>query len=176
MKRSFFMSQFFLLIVLFSILIVVGSFIDKSKPWEVKNSQIKYPSTQPPLTSSIPSPTQIITQLLDTPLPTSVQATPIKSEPTHTTSSDQLTYPNSQKITNNTYTTPDNPQTVTKWYQEKFKDLNLNVTSIVETSSNDNVFNKLSGTNGNISITVEIKKGANDAVTKIELTIYKKGG
>ena len=156
MKRSFFISHFFLLMVLFSILTVVGSFIDKSKKGEVKNSQIKYPSTQPSLISSTPTPQKTI-QLLDTPTPTPVSPT------------DQFTYPNSQKTGGNTYSTTDSPQVVTNWYKNKFEELNLNVTSLVQTSSNDNVLNKLSGANGSIEISVEITRRANDTTTKIVL-------
>jgi|SRR3989344_7671342 len=63
----------------------------------------------------------------------------------------------------------DDPDKITDWYKEKIRSLGLSSKSFVTTKSNDNVENKLVGSNGDLEIAVEIKKAAGSSIAVIKV-------
>ena len=66
-------------------------------------------------------------------------------------------------------TSSDDPDKITDWYKEKIRSLGFNSKSFVTTKSNDNVENKLVGSNGDLEIAVEIKKAAGSGIAVIKV-------
>ena len=61
----------------------------------------------------------------------------------------------------------DNPDEITKWYEQKIKSLSLNTTSFVKTKTNDDVLNKLVAASEQRKVSVEIEKSHQENITKI---------
>ncbi len=96
----------------------------------------------------------------------------VRVEITHTpnsSSSQNIVYPNSTAIGENSYQSTDSPQAVTDWYKNFIKDKNMNTTSVVTTNTNDNVKNVLAADNGVEKLHVEITKNSGDSKTTIKL-------
>ncbi|MBI2022736.1 hypothetical protein HYS97_02725 [Candidatus Daviesbacteria bacterium] len=78
-------------------------------------------------------------------------------------------YPNSTSLGSGVYESNDSPNIITDWYKEKIKSLGMSTTSFVQTSANDNVLNKLVGSDGKGEIRVEISRPADNSKTTIKL-------
>lgn len=121
-------------------------------------------------TTPTPTPTPTPTE---TPIPTLFPTfTPIPTQTSQNQTAPDLqnfVYPGSQKINGTIYEHSDNPQTITDWYKNKIRDFGMNAKSFVQTNTNGNVLNKLVGSNGQLTITVEIEN-KNSQKTKITLT------
>ena len=70
-----------------------------------------------------------------------------------------------------TFESSDDPKKITDWYKNKIKDMGMNTTSFVQTSTNGNVLNKLVGADGNQKVRVEINKHNNSAIVKIVVVV-----
>lgn len=120
---------------------------------------------KPEVISPPPSPSPSIQTFLKTPLPT--------SSATSGTSLSVFIYPNSQQINISTnriiLESLDSPTAITDWYKDKIKSLGMSATSFVQTSTNDNVLNKLVGSSGNQQVRVEISKPA--AALKVKIVV-----
>lgn len=68
------------------------------------------------------------------------------------------------------YTTSDDPNTVTNWYKQKIENNGMNTTSYVTNSVNGNINNQLVGSNGSSQVKVSITKGESDSQTKISVS------
>lgn len=121
------------------------------------------------------------TDVTDSPTPSpsaaSSTSSPKLADTTQPQSSTELKYPNSTDISTDgnskTYESQDNPDSITNWYKDQITAKNLNVKNFVTTKNNDNVLNKLEGTNGSYDIKVEISKGSGDSKTKIVVSITR---
>lgn len=123
-----------------------------------------------------PGPTEIS---LETPSPSPTpkeklaktpQPSPTTSTPTVNNSA-PIQYPGSIRVDNNVYTSTDDPDTITGWYKERIKAMNMNVKNFVSTKTNGNVLNKLEGVSGKSSIKVEITKSSDNSIVKIVIEI-----
>ncbi len=85
-------------------------------------------------------------------------ATPISTPPSITT----YTYPGSRAIKTDSakleLESQDEVQRITDWYKNKIAELNFNAKSLAQTSTNGEVFNKLSAAKPGEKIEVSIKK------------------
>lgn len=121
------------------------------------------PTPTPSLTPSPTFPPMSPTQIIKTPSP--------KNSPSLSTNLAEFIYPNSKQISISanklSLESQDSPQTITNWYKDKIKSLGMSATSFVQTSTNDNVLNKLAGSSGNQQVRVEISKSATDTKVKI---------
>src|SRR5579859_3211560 len=101
-----------------------------------------------------------------TPSPTVSPTVVQVSGSTNTSSSFQ--YPNSTQTNQSngqiTFQSSDDPATITNWYKDKIKTLGLNVTTFVQTNTNNSILNTLRGANGSKSIDVEISKKPDDQI------------
>jgi len=115
---------------------------------------------------SISSPTQIPTAT-SSPAPTNSPT----SLPSPLIGTSAFIYPGARIIASSdssaTLESTENPDKITDWYKEKIKSWGGNVTSFVVTKTNDNVLNKLVGSNGKGEVKVEIKKDSGSSVVKI---------
>lgn len=123
------------------------------------------PTPTPSLTPSPTFPTMSPTQIIKTPAP--------KNSPNISTNLSQFIYPNSKQISISgdkiVLESSDSPTAITNWYKDKIKSLGMSATSFVQTSTNDNVLNKLVGSSGNQQVRVEISKPA--STLKVKITI-----
>jgi hypothetical protein len=69
------------------------------------------------------------------------------------------------------YQTGDDPAVVTSWYKTEINRRGLSTTSFIQTSTNDNILNKLVGAKNNATVAVEISRAATDSKTKITVTL-----
>ena len=113
-----------------------------------------------------------------TPTPeTLVSPTPFASSitPQRESSLNIFIYPNAEIISQSSgsviFESTDNPDVITEWYKTKINAQNLNVTSFVTTSTNDNILNKLVGANSEQEIRVEITKSASASKVRIEVAL-----
>lgn len=79
-------------------------------------------------------------------------------------------YPGSSGSTTN-MTSTDDADKITNWYKEKIKSEGFKSTAFAVTKTNGNILTKLAGSKQNVKIQVEITKGANDASTKISISL-----
>lgn len=61
------------------------------------------------------------------------------------------------------------PKTITDWYKEKIESNDMNVRTFIQTNSNNNVVNRLVGTDGETQIRVDIVKKGEDMNTKVQV-------
>ncbi|MCL4385399.1 MAG: hypothetical protein M1326_03695 [Cyanobacteria bacterium] len=66
----------------------------------------------------------------------------------------------------------DSTDAITNWYKNKIKADKMSIETFIKTKTNNNVLNKLVGTNQNKQITVDIKKTANEKESEIIIKIY----
>ena len=69
------------------------------------------------------------------------------------------------------YQTGDLPTAVTAWYKGEINRRGMSTTSFIQTSTNDNILNKLVGAKNNATVAVEISRAAADSKTKITVTL-----
>lgn len=83
-------------------------------------------------------------------------------------------YPNAkQKSSSNNVLileSTDEPRQITEWYKKQITKNGMKTKTFIQTKTNDNVLNKLVGTNNTQSITVKITQKNNSSTTKIEIT------
>lgn len=86
-----------------------------------------------------------------------------------------LLYPGSETIRldgNRIYLkSPDSPETITSWYQERIGRMNLGINNFVRTSANGEVVNLLNAADERGKVRVEIDRNASDSRTNINVTI-----
>lgn len=161
------------------LLIVITGFVYKSGQNSVASSKVTLsiekqsqdgldeisPTPSPTLT---PTPTKAFSNSTNTPTPT-----PTFTQSQNRTQSSDLEYPGSKKIKvegNKTFLeSNDDPQKITDWYKDKIKSMGFNAKSFVTTSANDNILNKLVGSDGKREIRIEIKKSPNESTVHIEV-------
>src|SRR4030066_576550 len=162
-------------------LIVVGIGIvvnktDKINSWhqadlkdQVLSSEIEEPEDVQPSSSeevtALPTPTIQIVVPTSTPIPIVTSQASISD----------YHYPNSQLVSSSEnslmLSSSEDPETITNWYKEKIKSEGMNVKTFVSTKTNNNVLNKLVGSNGKKEVSVEIKKPVGESVTSITINI-----
>lgn len=150
------MGKFLLLIFLIGVLILFNP------PTPNKTPTIKSISVKPSEITPIPSNTPYLTIS-----PTSTPSIPPKK------TNLLFQYPNSSKTGEDNgqavFISSDDPFLITSWYKEKIKTLGMNVTTFIQTNSNNLILNTLKGANGQSSIDVEISKKPNDSVVTIKV-------
>lgn len=148
----------FLLIVLGVVILAQSGKIqigNKDKEKNVtKPTPSPYPVTAIPLTQPITP-----TQSLQYNKPSPFQTNEI-----------ELQYPNSTKISNTVFQTTDTPQQVTNWYKEKIINLGMRTTSVIQTSTNGTIKNKLVASDGKREIEIDIEKDKEDSTVRIEVS------
>ncbi|MCL4354931.1 hypothetical protein M1349_05750 [Patescibacteria group bacterium] len=124
--------------------------------------------------TTLPS-TEVKTKVTQTPSPTEESGKVPTLVPTALPEANSYVYPNSfnysKKGERISFQTNDDPQTVTDWYKSKIDNLGLSTQSFVQTSSNDNVLNKLVAASGDKEIRVEISKNSREEITEIKLVL-----
>lgn len=65
----------------------------------------------------------------------------------------------------------DGPEAITSWYQEKLQAVDLNIRNFVQTKTNDQVKNQLSGVRGKEKINVSIEKEDVSSPVKIIVSL-----
>jgi len=65
----------------------------------------------------------------------------------------------------------DDPSNITNWYKEKITSLGMNAKSFVQTNTNGNVLNKLTGANLMFKVSVTISKKNSQSSTEITVNI-----
>ncbi|RJQ36929.1 hypothetical protein C4559_04330 [Candidatus Microgenomates bacterium] len=84
-------------------------------------------------------------------------------------------YPNSKLIDFEenllTLKSSDSTEAITNWYKNKIKADKMSIETFIKTKTNNNVSNKLVGTNQNKQITVDIKKTASEKESEIIIKI-----
>lgn len=142
----------------------------KDKPEKMTNLS----PTQTPTPISTPTPMETPKDNL-TIIPPTLTPT-LSPTPTNAPSSDgqsvlDFKYPNSIIISQNgnetVYESTNDPKKITDWYKDKIKSMNMNVTTFVQTNTNNNILNKLVGSDGNQEVRVEISKQNNSSIVKI---------
>lgn len=63
-----------------------------------------------------------------------------------------------------------NVDAITDWYKDKIQSTGMNIKTFVVTKANDNVLNKLSGSNANQEVNVEIEKKFGESSVLIRVT------
>lgn len=151
--------------------IVVSRKVDNSLiPPQSQHRVLSDSSVQTEANDISVSPSQTPTLL---PLPTSAQVHSDDSVVEDDISTSQVLplfiYPSSSVVSESkskiTLESSDDVTVITDWYKEKIKSESMNVTSFIVTSSNDHTLNKLSGSNGEISVLVTLKHDSNSAVS-----------
>ena len=131
---------------------------------KILSSQTSVPSSTPTQTPNPTSPPPTLRP--PSPIPT---YTPSPQLPPPNTSDWQ--YPGSVQASPGNYQSSDPPEKITDWYQDKIKNLGLNIKTFVRTKANDRVLNKLVGANSQTEIRVEISKNPGDSTTRIIIGI-----
>lgn len=140
--------------------------------------------TQKDFLKSSRKPTSIIpeTKIPPTNQPTltlapTVTSTPIPSSVPNPTQSniDSFIYPGSIKVSggenNLVLQSSDDPQVITNWYKEKITNMSMNAKSFVQTNTNGNVLNKLTGAKPGFKVSIEISKKSNEGVVRILVSL-----
>lgn len=70
------------------------------------------------------------------------------------------------------FVSKDDAGEITDWYAAKFNELGLTSKTTVRTSTNGNVKNKLSGSKGGATVSVDIEKSANSLEATITVSIH----
>lgn len=65
--------------------------------------------------------------------------------------------------------TNDSPVAVTNWYRNQLNNLHMNIRTYIQTSVNGNVSNKLTTSDGESSIEIDITKDAESSTTRISI-------
>lgn len=157
-----------ILVIILAIVITAQNITNKNEG-KPENDMLNPSSTLTPTSTPTPSlsPTDKPT-LTPTPTPTTFIPTP---QPNNDQSDLDFKYPNSTIISQNgnetVYESTDDSKKITVWYKDKIKNMKMNVTSFVQTNTNNNILNKLVGADGNKEVRVEISKQNNSAVVKI---------
>jgi len=152
--------MFSVLAILITILAIVITVQNITRPTP---TSISMPSQAPNNSSTIIPPTSTPT----------LSPTPTNTPRNKSESVLDFRYPNSIIISQNAkesiFESTDHPKKITDWYKNKIKAMNMSVTSFVQTSTNDNVLNKLVGADGNREVRVEINKNNNSQAVNISV-------
>jgi len=153
---------FFVLILLLFLTIALQNSSFKTQDKKDEKIEVMPSPKAKPQATQVPSPTEKIEVIVPTLAPTALPAV-----------DNSYVYPNSFNYSKNgnriSFQTVDSPQTVTDWYKAKISSLGFSAQSFVQTSSNDNVLNKLVAANGEKEIRVEISKDSGNQITEIRL-------
>src|SRR5260221_14239591 len=124
--------------------------------------------TTPTITMS-PTPVHNNNQIAPPPLLPTVSSSQNGTKPLS-----DFMYPGASNVQNNsdslTFQSTDAPTTIVSWYKNLFSQKNMHTTSIVQTSSNNNIIDKLAAANANVSVAISIQKTADQNVTTISVT------
>ena len=161
-----------LLLILVIVIVVAsllqGNILNKNKTKVIKNN---FPT--PTITSS-PTPTVVISPTATVYKKNSIP-TPIQGSTNSGQDINSYKYPNSSVKEENSskllLESSDDPNTITNWYKEKLRSLNMNVNSFVTTKSNGTVLNKLVSANGEVKVSIEISKTNNQSSVEIIVSI-----
>lgn len=156
------------------LVVILAIVIATEKPTKEVKKTSQALSTPTPTTTVTPTSQPTTVPKTVTSTPTITPSPTIKPNQTSQTISD-FQYPASIVVskTDNTITleSTDDPKKITDWYKDKIKSMNMNVTTFVQTSINNNILSKLVGANGNQEVRVEISKQNNNAVVKIVVVL-----
>ena len=134
---------------------VQGNIFNKNKTKIIKNNL--------PVPSIIPSNTPSVTiSLTPSIYKKNFTPTPTQASSNSKQNINDYKYPNSSmnELSGNKLSlqSSDDPNTITNWYKDKLKSLNMNANSFVTTSSNGVVLNKLVSANGETKVSITISK------------------
>lgn len=161
--------QLILPIIAISIVTVVGLFGSRAIITLKQKSDKR--KTTPTVTQTIESPTPILTDVSEKPVPSTAASTATPAQPPQTDNTNSnFTYPGAQTTGNGEYTSGDDPDVITNWYKDKIKDMGFNTKSFVTTKTNDNVNNVLAAANGYKQIKVTIARASGESTTQIKIT------
>lgn len=156
--------------ILIAILIIIVLLIltrDSSRLFLQTRSALQSPLSPSPVPATNPVTTQ--KPLPPSPDPTDRQT--YSSAPANNL--EEFNYPNSTQTSLSedsvTLKSRDDSGVITNWYKNKIKNLGMNTTSFINTSTNGNILNKLVGSDGKREIVVEITKKNNNEEVEIEL-------
>jgi hypothetical protein len=131
---------------------------------------IAEPKTQSPIPMSSPSPVSILKQGSPSPSPTPLVFTNQGQD-----SLQSWYYPNASSQSSSpgeaNLTSTDDSQTITTWYKNKIQGQQMNVTSFIQTNTNNNVLNSLVAANSQQEIRIEIKKSSQENITHISIKL-----
>src|SRR5258708_26197410 len=108
----------------------------------------------------------------ETSIPSSPGLTGVQSAPTSSpqnTNSSSWQYPSSKATSSNTFETTDDAQIVTNWYKNKIQSMGMHTTSFVQVNTNDNVNNKLAGSDNRQEVDISITKSSGDSTVHISI-------
>lgn len=168
--------QLILPLVVLGLIVAISIFGGGKKSTSDKKTAMSNTLTPTQEISVTPSPSTIQQKTLgaETSPTSTVKITINQSNSTPTTQTNTNTsdwrYPEAQDNGNSSFTSSQNPTTITNWYKDKIKSLGMNTTSFVTTNTNDNVLNKLAGANGSENVTIEIKKDSSESTTHITIS------
>ncbi len=124
------------------------------------------PKTQSPIPISSSPPVSILKQSSPNPSPTPIVFTNQDQDRLQSWYYPNASSQNSSSGEANLNSTDDS-QTITIWYKNKIHDQQMNVTSFIQTNTNNNVLNSLVAANGQQEIRIEIKKSSQENITHI---------
>lgn len=154
------------------IVVVVGdklvfNQIRRGEPRKTSQKNLIKTQTPTPPPTPIPTLTPTIKKRQSSPTPT--------TKDKDTTTLDNFMYPQSKRIsalaTRLTLESTDDPQIITDWYKDKIKNLGMNTTAFVQTSTNGNILNKLTGASREVKVEIEIKKKSSESQVLIIVTL-----
>lgn len=166
--------QILIVLILFTLIIISAAYLNQTASFKKEvglNTALPTDTPTPtvtPFTTLTPTPST-------TPTPKPQVSIPDNSGDIRGTSTPNLQYPNSRNIVNDqneqTFISFDDPQVVTNWYKEKIKEMGLSAKSFVQTKTNGDVLNKLTGSGNGQKVEVEITKDSNQQEVKIKLHV-----
>ncbi len=165
-----------------SLLVLVVAVVTKSQtsavlPNQTETEVLSATSQETPIETASPSPTPTPTPT-NTPMVTATaSATPKPTvQSTAQTSISEWVYTGqisdkSQTEDALSFTTTDDPKTVTAWYKQKMTTLGFSTKSVIQTQSNAKVLNKIAGSGERGSVAIEIAEDSKNAPTHVTVTL-----
>lgn len=163
-------------IFLFAIILIDGAVsnkLTKHSTGSKKNEEVLGEQTETPVSPTStenPTPTHP-----PTPTPTDIPRPTPTTEQHSQSNTQNFVYPGAIQTGNDgnmtRYESDDNPTTITDWYKNKIREMNMNAKTFVTTNTNGNILNKLAGSNGNSNISIEIEKhGSSKTIIRVRIS------
>ncbi len=83
----------------------------------------------------------------------------------------QFTYPDAKKISENTYSSHDDPQIILQWYKSRFSQFKFSIQTALVSHMNDSIKYTLISTKEKRTVSVIISKEKSQRETNIQLSI-----
>lgn len=167
-----------LAIILATVVVFIGVWSGRNQSSSVLSSKSQVDQEGDMFVTREPQPTQqisVVTPTSASPKPPS--PTPTSVSPKTQTSNSDLVYPESQIVVDNgsqlTIRSSDSADQITSWYKQKLTSLGLGVSSFVQTSTNDNVLNKLVVAGNGLEYQIEISKESGQDTVEVQIVIQK---